>query len=540
MVKILGGGVLAAIVIAVGGFFGFQFYVQQRVVSEIESTFEQIRATGAKASHGKVSFDLLSRTVTVADISTQSAAQPPANVKIARIVASGVGQPDPTRFTADSIEVSDVEVSAAIGAQPGSSVSYKASLVIVKDYSGPAGMQPQPASSSATDLYRAAIGQFASISIPNIVGTMNFGSALQDGTFNYGGLEAQGVKDGKISKTKIDGLSFTATTLEKGKPQKMAGELTDLTMLDFDAMAIAAAFDPQRANDDRYHRAYRQLSTGPYVVSTGQGMRMRIEGLIGDDVGLRPSRINLPALLAAMPAAGTTPTPAQARDMIETVAAFYEGIRIGNAEARNMSVETPNGPVRLSAMRFNLENGKIREFAFEGFDTSMPTGPARIGRLALKSIDMAGLLRMAALYANSARPPSPDQALGLLLLLEGIELKNFAAPSKIANKSITIDRINLDWGQFVGPIPSNARLTAKLTSPIDATNPAFKPILSAGIDTIAMDLDLGAAWTETSRAFALEPVSLELGGLLKASLRASLANVPRGVFAPNLAQAAAQ
>ena len=59
-----------------------------------------------------------------------------------------------------------------------------------------------------------------------------------------------------------------------------------------------------------------------YVITSGQGMRMRIEGLTGDDVGLRPSRIKLPDLLAMMPQAGTTPTPAQARDMMEKVAGF--------------------------------------------------------------------------------------------------------------------------------------------------------------------------------------------------------------------------
>src|SRR5204862_116092 len=162
MVKIL-GGLVAAIVIAVGGFFGFEFYVQHRIVNEIDGVFEQIRATGGKASHGKVSFDLLNRTVTIADIATQTAAQHPVSVKIA--------------------------------------------------------------------------------------------------------------------STQVDGFTFTATTLEKGKTQKIAGDLTNLTMLDFDAMTIAATFDPQRANDDRYYRAYRQFSVGSYVLTPGQGMRMRIEGL---------------------------------------------------------------------------------------------------------------------------------------------------------------------------------------------------------------------------------------------------------------------
>ena len=67
MTKIL-IGLVAAIVIAAGGFFGFQFYMQDRLAREVEAAFEQINASGGKASHGKVSFDLLSRTVTVADI----------------------------------------------------------------------------------------------------------------------------------------------------------------------------------------------------------------------------------------------------------------------------------------------------------------------------------------------------------------------------------------------------------------------------------------------------------------------------------------
>ena len=76
-------GLVAAIVIATGGFFGFEFYVQQRVAGEVEAAFDQIRATGSKASHGKVSFDLLSRTITVADIAGETAAHPPVSVRIA-------------------------------------------------------------------------------------------------------------------------------------------------------------------------------------------------------------------------------------------------------------------------------------------------------------------------------------------------------------------------------------------------------------------------------------------------------------------------
>ena len=68
-----------------GRLFGFEFYVQQRIAGEVEAAFAAVRASGGKASHGKVSFDLWSRTITVADIAGESAAQPPVSVKIARV-----------------------------------------------------------------------------------------------------------------------------------------------------------------------------------------------------------------------------------------------------------------------------------------------------------------------------------------------------------------------------------------------------------------------------------------------------------------------
>jgi hypothetical protein len=542
MVKIL-VGLVAAIVIAAGGFFGFEFYVQHRAAGEVEAAFEQIRATGAKASHGKVSFDLSTRTVTIADIAGETAAQPPVGVKIARFTASGIGQPDATRFSADSIEATDIEVGAAMTGQPGLNLTYKAPRITVKDYSGPASLQRPPASSSFIDVYRFALEQFAgitaaSVTAPSLAGTMNFGAATPGGgEFAYSGFAMRGIKHGKIDVTKVDGFVFTFSMQQAGKAEKITGNLANVASYDVDINAAAAMFDPQKANDDRYYRAYRQISAGPYILTSGQGLNMRIDGMTIDDVGLRPSRLQLPALLAMIPPAGATPpTPAQAREMMEKVAKLYEGIRIGNAEMRGLSVETPQGPLKLSAMRFNLESGKIGELAFEGLDTRAPKGPVKVGRFALKSLDISNLMRMTAQFATQT--PSPDQALALFPLIGGAELKGLVAPYKNTDKQVNIDTISLDWGQFVGPIPSQAHLVAKLTTPIDPTDAPLQPLLAAGLDTAAIDFDLGAAWTEASGTFVLAPVTLELDSLLKASARVSFANVPRGVFSINPAQAA--
>src|ERR1700755_1952276 len=118
---------------------------------------------------------------------------------------------------------------------------------------------------------------------------------------------------------------------------------------------------------------------------------------------------------------------------------------------------------------------------------------------------------MSALYSNPAQRPPPDQALGMLALLEGVELKGLVAPYKNTKKNVNIDAVDLNWGQFVGPIPSRVRLTAKVSVPVDATNPAQQALAAIGLHTLALDLDLGAAWTESSGAFALALGKIEFG-----------------------------
>ena len=541
MVKIL-MGVAAAVVIAVGGFFGFEFYTQHRIARDVDAAFEQMRAGGGKASHGKVSFDLKSRTLRIDDIATESATQPPLRMKIASVTASGVGQPDPARFSADTIEASDIEIGADIAGPTDGKLSYKIPRVVVKGYSGPASMPPPSASKSIIDAYRSGLEQFAaisatSVSAPSIAGTTNFGAAMS-GEFTYSGIALQDIKGGKIAAMQVERANFSVTTQHAGKPDKMTGEISNFASRDFDAAGLAAILDPQKAGDDRSIRVYGKTTAGPYTVTSAQGLRMRIDMMTVDDVGVRPSKLQLPALLATIQAAGIgQPSPTQTRELIERAANIYEGMRIGTAEMRGLSAETPQGPFKLQTIRFNLEDGKIGEFAFEGLDTNSPKGPVKLGRFALKSLDIANFMRISAQFANPARPPTPELIAGLFPLIQGIEVKGVTAPFKNTGRFVNIDSFNLSWGQFVGPIPSKARLTAKMTTPVDAADPSTKALVAAGLDTLAADGDIGVEWTETARSFVVDVPKLEIGGLLKASARIVLANVPRQVFSANAAQA---
>jgi hypothetical protein len=548
MVKIL-TGLLAAIVIAAGAFFGFEFYVQQRVATEVEAAFAQVRAAGNKATHGKVSFDLFSRTITVADILGESAAQPPVSVKIGRFTAAGVGQPDASRFSADTIEAENVEVVGTMAAQAGWRATYRAPKISVVGYAGPAGPLRQVDPASPTDLYRFVLEHFAAVTAASITApslatavTLGGGTMSGSGDYTYSGITLRDIKDGKIAATTIDRMVFSASIGVAGKPEKISGDVTGFATSDFDAASAAVILDPTHANDDKYYRIYRQATVGAYTIASEKGLRVRIDGMTIDDIGIRPSRLQLPSLIALiqqMPAPGTTPTPEQTRDMLERMAGLYEGLRIGNAEMRGLSFDMPDAPFRLAAIRLNLENGKVGEFAVEGLDARSPKGPVKVGRFALKSFDIANLLRMSSQFSNPGQAPSPDQLLGLLLLLEGAEIKDVIAPYKDSNKPVNIDTLNLNWGQFVGPIPSRARLTVKMTGPIDASDPdPFKMLVTAGRDQAAINFDLGAAWTEGSRTFMLAPVTAEIGEVGTAAARISFSNVPREVFSINPLQAA--
>ena len=504
--------------------------------------FEQIRSGGGKASHGKVSFDLKSRTVRIADIATKSATRPPVSVKIASIVVLGAGQPDSGRFSADSVEASDVEINVTLAGAAAGNLTYKAPRLVVKDYAGPASLPQSQASASAIDAYRSALQQFAamsatSIEAPTISGAIKFGPAMS-GEFVYSGTTLRDIRSGKIASMQVERANFSVDTQQAGKADKMNGEILNIASRDFDAAAAAAILDPQKANDDQYYRFYGKTTAGPYTVTSALGLRMRVEEMMIDDVGLRPSRLQLPALQAAIQAARTVPpSPAQTRELMEKAAAIYEAVRIGTAEMRGLSVETPQGPFKLAGNQVQPGRRQGRRICRRRARSRTPKGNVKLGRFALKSLDIANFIRVTAQFANPGQPPSPELIAALFPLIQGVEFKALVAPFKNTGKPVSIENFSLDWGQFVGSIPTKIRLITRMTTPFDPADASLKPLIAAGLDKAVIDNEFGATWTEATKTFALEPVSFDLGGLLKANARLSLGNVPRGVFTLNPLQA---
>jgi len=533
---LIGSIVLAAL--AGGGWLGFNLYVQHRATADVEAAFEQMRSGGGKASHGKVAFELARRTLTIEDIAVEPSQPALADVKIAKVTAVGVRQADEAHFSADSIEVTGVEVALTYTGPSKVKVNYKVPQITVRDFSGPIRAANAPLSDSPIDMYRFALAQYANVSASSILaptltvsvdaGAGNAGSA----DFIYSGLAIQNLDRGKVEALKTDRITSTVGLAQPGKPEKMTGELSGLAAYDFDASAITAALDPEQASDESFHRIYRRLSANSYAVTTPPGVRVQIDGFAIDDIAIQPSKFRPAEIIALLPADRSIPlTPAQSRDLIQKLASFFEGFRIGKAEIGKQSVETPQGTARLNAVKYDQN-----EFALEGLDAPTPQGRFKMERFALKSFRMASLLRWMADTVNPGRAPSLDQMLSLFRVLEGVEVTGVVAPFKHTKKLVTVDTLSVNWGQLVDSIPSKARVVAKLVTPTDPSDPKQLPLIAGGIDKLAIDLDLGAAWTETSNSFVLTPATLDVGGIARAQLRVALGNVPREVFSADAAQ----
>ncbi|MDA9421754.1 hypothetical protein [Bradyrhizobium sp. CCBAU 53380] len=540
MKRILIGLIMAA-ALGAGGWFGFDLYVQHRATSKVEAVFEQMRAGGGKASHGKIGFALATRTLTIEDVVIAPGKEPQAQIRIAGIKGTGVRQIDETRFSADSIDITGLEVALDQLGPTRLKVAYRIPQLTMRDYAGPVHAMNAPTDGSLIDIYRYALNQYASVTAsslaaPTLTITFDSGAAAGSGEITYAGLAIQNLKHGKIDAMKADRAAISIDVKQPGKPDKLTGELSSIIINDFDATAILAALDPQTTSDDSYRRVYRQVSTGPYALKSAQGMRVDVDGFTMQDIAVQPSKFRLAEMLTALPQdQSTPPTPAQARELLEKLAGFYEGLRIGKAEIGKMSVGTPQGTARINAVRY-----REGELAVEGVDTPSPQGQFKMERFALKSFSAANLMRWAASLRTPGQPPSPDQMLGLFRVLAGAEVKGVIALHRNTRQPITVDTISLNWGQLVGSIPSKASLVVKMVTPTDPANPALQPLIVAGVDKLAIDLDLGAAWTESSGAFALAPATIDLGNLARAQARLALANVPRGLFTTDPVQAMSQ
>jgi hypothetical protein len=538
-------GLVILVPIAIGGYFGAAFLANRWFESELEARFAALRSAGADASHGPVTFDLISRTLVVADIIVAQPGSFPFATKVGRVTATGVGLPTAGRLSADRIEVVDIEIERKPGSR-GGGATYLAPRVELVGYSGPTVPVAVSAGASAADQMRASLEQLAAIRIASAtVPTMTASvvpaaignNALLAGpvTVSYSDLALRDLRDRRIAGITVEqcDIQFPGTAGPGGLEKTGIG-IAKLMLSDMDFGAILAALGPDAATDDRYYRAYGHVAAGPFTFTLENGRGVTLDSFTVDDMALNPSKQRLGELMTAVEAMQAAPmsvSPALTGELLDRVAGFYEGARIGKIEARGLTATgAPEGDVKLAAIRFaGLESGRLAEVAIEGLETRKPNQSFKVGRFAIAGLQVANAMRMGAQATLSNPKSQAEQIVDVLRLLEGVEVEELDVPDNAAGRYV-VDSFKIGWGKFVGPIPTNARVTIAMTAPIGKDDPRLEPLAAAGITSAKLAYDMEAAWAEAGRTFSITPLVMDIENMFHASAMLSVGNVPRDIF----------
>ncbi|HTS42654.1 MAG TPA: hypothetical protein VMH84_19170 [Xanthobacteraceae bacterium] len=558
MRKTLVGIIAAVIIIGTGAYFGTELWAQFRTKNQVEAVFDSLRATFPVASHGRIELYSKQRGVKISDVILQSG-DGATTIKFGQIFAVGTRGPSGGRVAAARIEITNWEFATTLPMPGKPQLSYKAPTIVMENFSGPVALNQKIGAASMIEALRASLEYVAgstadSITAPKLTATL---TGLTSGTapapalgpleYTYSDIAIRDIRDRRIGSMTTERITITS---EKAAPDlgAFAGAMAKLSFTEINIGTMLTLFDQTQPKADTYLQMYKQASIGPIEFRFSTGPAFQLEGSTIEDIGVRPSKLSMAAFLAiadSAPKTGTPPSPEQLRSMMDQLANIYEGIHIGKFELRGMKTAMqPNVSFSMAAMRMTgFENGRIAEFAFEGMDGMSPQkDPIHIGRFALKGVHMADLLRRTSELAQTGPATPTDKLIGLSALLEGLEIKDVDARPAGNPEPVHIDTFSMNWGQFIGAIPSMIRLTAKTSVPAGLADPGLGGMLAeAGLPVITTTLDLGSGWDESSQTLTVSPAAVEIDKAFAFSAKIAVNNVTRVMFSgdPVLTMAAA-
>jgi hypothetical protein len=264
---------------------------------------------------------------------------------------------------------------------------------------------------------------------------------------------------------------------------------------------------------------------------------MRIDGLVIDDLDVSRA-IDWQGLRDLANGGGSGPLRSvpEPQNVLPALSDALEGIRFARLEMRGLGFREGAQGADVASVRIDgLIGGRLKELTVRGVSSIGMPDKVSLGRIALKKLDLAGMLRTAGQLNAANRPPSPEQIATLVNGLEGIELDDAAIPDQRPGHGggdvIHIRSFQIAWGPLSGIFPTSARYAVKADMPIsDRDGVPFKAMREAGVDRLTLAFDLGSAWNDQARTLVLSPATFELNDLLAMSLKLSIGNLPSNLL----------
>ncbi len=540
-------------------------YLNNRALVEVDAAFAAIRATGAKASHGRVSVALLRRHIEIEDIVLQPTPGD-AEIKLSNLGIDGVNVA--TRdFAAQRIEVTNLVARDLGGVTPGAQATLKIPSLVVSDVRStrdlPAGdaalmtnadpltramlMFSTVSAASATaptlELQTTATIPVAATPAPATPGAVDRQPEAFNTLTTYTDVKLEGLQGGRISRA-----AFARATLgPTGSGNPVAtGTMHGITVADIDLMPAFGIGLASRTPRDGYHRIQGKFTAGAYALKMFDGTEVAIAGASGTGMEINPDRLSylqMRDMIATLSSLPPQPTPAQLKVMFGTVVKFYEGIRFDGIELREMKMSVAASkpapqPFTMAIGRMSMsgfDRGKLREFRIDNLsgartDTGAAPAPIKLGSFSLTGFDFVKLMKVGMeAAATPGKPPAPEKIGELLSSLEGFEVLDVAIPLPRTGQIVQIDQAKTTWEQFVGDLPTKIGMSFKGSMPVDPNDPTMAVLSLSGLKTLAMALEAKSDWDPATRTSPAS-VSLSLDQLGSLTADGIFANVPRSAF----------
>jgi hypothetical protein len=540
MRKIFAGFLLAVIVGLTAIYFGLPLWANHRAQTEVDAAFSSFQAAMGDARHGKVTYDVWKRTLTIADVTIGADGADTLALKYGLITAKGVRASSANRMEADRIELNDFRLRGLHLVSGGPNATYSAPKIVIENYSGPTTLERSPTAAVGargilTLLKALAATKVQSISIPTLSATSSSPSTAEGpgrniAEYGFTNLRAIDCNDGRLGNVTIDHAIVTGSVADVGD---YSVEIEKLSASDIDTTAFIPIVDTSKQKDDGYRTIYRTLSSGPYRISFNKMANVRLESTSLENFALRPSVFADPAVLGLGLGMGSLnpASPSDRRAFAGAVARAYEGIRVGKAELRGFEADAAIATSKVKAITLTgLENGRAAEIAVEGVDTQVaPNGPITIGRAAITGVDLSAIARQS---ADPTQPPS----LSMLTMFSGIDIKDVQMRESLSAANVWVESFSAAWDKFIGPVPSQIRVSSRFHTTIDpaATDPVLR-YLADQKRQLSVGLELGAVWNEAAHTLVISPVSADIPGLYAVKATLTMNNAPAAITSPDTA-----
>jgi hypothetical protein len=133
MRKIFAGFLLAVIVGLTAIYFGLPLWANHRAQTEVDAAFSSFQAAMGDARHGKVTYDVWKRTLTIADVTIGADGADTLALKYGLITAKGVRASSANRMEADRIELNDFRLRGLHLVSGGPNATYSAPKIVIEN-----------------------------------------------------------------------------------------------------------------------------------------------------------------------------------------------------------------------------------------------------------------------------------------------------------------------------------------------------------------------------------------------------------------------